>query len=187
MSRLPLVDPAQTTGDLHAAFARMPVKLNVFRMLAHAENGTMPVLRLANAILHRQLLSDRHRELLILQVTHLEGGSYEWRQHVPIAREVGVSDFEIEALAANRIESDPFGAAERALLAFGKRVIEDVRVDAAVFKGMQDHFSHREIVEAIVTIGFYMMMTRLTEATETDLDPAIGVDIYKSSKNRRKE
>jgi hypothetical protein len=52
---------------------------------------------------------------------------------------------------------------------------------------MQDHFGHREIVEAIVTIGFYMMMTRLTEATETDLDPAVGVAIYKSAKNRRRE
>ena len=124
--------------------------------------------------------------MLILQVSHLEGGSYEWRQHVPIAQEVGVSDLEIEALAANRIDADAFGAAERALLAFGKRVIEDVRVDDAVFKGMQDHFSHREIVEAIVTIGFYMMMTRLTEATETDLDPAVGVAIYKSAKNRHK-
>lgn len=187
MSRLPLVDPAQTTGDLHAAFARMPLKLDVFRMLAHAENCAMPVLRLANAILHRQLLSDRHRELLILQVTHLEGGSYEWHQHVAIAQEVGVSDLEIRALMANRIESDAFGAAERALLAFGKSVIEDVRVDAVVFKGLQEQFSHREIIEAIVTIGFYMMMARLTEATETELDAAMGVAIYKSAKNRRKK
>jgi len=35
-----------------------------------------------------------------------------------------------------------------------------------------------------MTIGFYMMMARLTEATETDLDPAAGMTVYESSKRR---
>jgi alkylhydroperoxidase family enzyme len=187
MSRLPLIDPLQTGEDLRAAFARMPMKLNIFRMLAHAENGAVPVLRLANAILHRQKLSDRHRELLILQVAHLEGGAYEWRQHVPIAAAVGISDAEIEAIAASQFNSAVFDAADRALLAFGKCVIEDVRVERAVFAQAQTHFSHREIVEAIVTIGFYMMMARLTEATETDLDPPDGIALYNASKHRGKK
>jgi alkylhydroperoxidase family enzyme len=187
MSRLPLVDPEQTTGELLAAFARMPVKLNILRMLAHAENDALPAMRLANAILHRQLLSDRHRELLILQVAHIEGGAYEWHQHVPIAEGVRVSRAEIEAIAADQIECAAFGAAERALLAFGKCLIEHVRVDAAVFGRMQDYFNAREIVEAIVTVGFYMMMARLSEATDTDLDPADGIALYNSGKNRGKK
>src|SRR5271154_33909 len=103
MSRLPLLDPEQTSEELLAAFARMPVKLNVFRMLAHAENDALPVLRLANAILHRQQLSAVHRELLILQVAHIEGGAYEWHQHVPIAESVGISSAAIQAIAAGEI------------------------------------------------------------------------------------
>jgi alkylhydroperoxidase family enzyme len=63
----------------------MPVKLNIFRMMAHAEANMIPAMRLGNSILHRQKLSAVHRELLILQVAQLEGGAYEWRQHVPIA------------------------------------------------------------------------------------------------------
>jgi len=43
---------------------------------------------------------------------------------------------------------------------------------------MSRHFSHREIVEAILTIGFYMTITRLTEATEADLDPAAGMTVF---------
>ena len=42
---------------------------------------------------------------------------------------------------------------------------------------MRKHFSEQEVVEAIVAIGFYMMMARLTEATETDLDPAAGMAV----------
>jgi alkylhydroperoxidase family enzyme len=185
MGRLPLVDPEGTSGDLRATFDRMPVKLNLFRTLAHAESCAVPVLRLGNAILHRQALGDRCRELLILQVAHIEKGAYEWRQHVPIAEGVGVSKSQIEAIEARNLDSEIFNAAERALLEFGEKVIEDVRVDAEIFRGVEQHFSSREIVEAILTIGFYMMMARLTEATETDLDPPAGMAVYESGKRQR--
>jgi alkylhydroperoxidase family enzyme len=187
MSRLPLIDPERSGAELRAAFARMPMKLNIFRMLAHAENNAVPVLRLANAILHRQLLGDRHRELLILQVAHIEGGTYEWHQHVPIATAVGISNAAIAAIAAGQFDCAALNAAEQALLAFGWCVIENVRVEAAVFARVQSHFSSREIVEAIVTIGFYMMMARLTEATETELDPPDGIALYNASKDRGKK
>jgi alkylhydroperoxidase family enzyme len=180
MGRLPLVDPEGTSGDLRATFDRMPVKLNLFRTLAHAESCAVPVLRLGDAILHRQTLGDRCRELLILQVAGMQGGAYEWRQHVPIAEGVGVSRSQIEAIEARNFDPEIFSAEELALLAFGENVIEDVRVDAEIFRGVEQHFSSREIVEAILTIGFYMMMARLTEATETDLDPPAGMAAYES-------
>src|SRR4051794_18587070 len=85
VARLPLIDPETTTGDIRASFDRMPVKLNIFRMMAHAEANMIPAMRLGNSILHRQKLGAINRELLILQVAQLENGAYEWRQHVPIA------------------------------------------------------------------------------------------------------
>src|ERR1700686_56182 len=124
MSRLPLVDPERTTGDLRSAFDRMPTKLNIFRMLAHAETCALPVMRLGNAILHRQVLSDRCRELLILQVAQRQGGAYEWRQHVPIAEGLGVSKAQIAAIEAGQYTSSAFDAAEQALLDFSRGVID---------------------------------------------------------------
>lgn len=184
MARLPLIDPQSTSGDLRTAFDRMPIKLNIFRMLAHAEANFLPTLRLGNSILHRQKLSHAHRELLILLVAQREGGAYEWRQHVPIALGVGATQRQIDCIEAGRYDGDAFDAAERALLAFGREVIDDVRAGAPAFAAAQEHFSSQEIVEAIVTIGFYMMMARLTEATETDLDPAAGMAVYESGRPR---
>ena len=89
LARLPLIDPETTSGDIRASFDRMPVKLNIFRMMAHAEANMIPAMRLGNSILHKQKLSAVNRELLILQAAQLEGGAYEWRQHVPIALGVG--------------------------------------------------------------------------------------------------
>jgi alkylhydroperoxidase family enzyme len=50
---------------------------------------------------------------------------------------------------------------------------------------MRAHFSEQEIVESIMTIGFYMMMARLTETTETDLDPAAGMSLFNSGQRRK--
>lgn len=183
MARLPLIDPDATSGDMRASFDRMPIKLNIFRMLAHAETNFIPAMRFANSILHRQKLSHVNRELLILQVAQWEGGSYEWRQHVPIALGVGVKQPQIDCIGRGNYEQ-AFDAAERALLAFGREVIENVRVSDPTFAAIGKHFSEQEIVEAILVIGFYMMMARLTEATETDLDPAAGMVVYESSKRR---
>jgi len=152
VARLPLIDPDTTGGDIRAAFDRMPVKLNIFRMMAHAEANAIPLMRLGNSILHKQKLSAVNRELLILQAAQLEGGAYEWRQHVPIALGVGVTQAQIDAV-------------ERGLLTFGREVVEKVRVGDAAFAGVRKHFSEQEIVEAIIALGFYMMMARLTEAT----------------------
>src|SRR3954471_9286371 len=126
VARLPLIDPDTTAGDIRASFDRMPVKLNIFRMMAHAEANMIPAMRLGNSILHKQKLSPVHRELLILQVAQLEGGAYEWRQHVPIALGVGVTQPQIDALERGDYAGEAFNAAERALLAFSREVTENV-------------------------------------------------------------
>ena len=83
-----------------------------------------------------------------------------------------------------KYEDAAFNAAEQALLAFGREVIENVRVPEPVFAAMRQHFSEQEIVESILAIGFYMTMARLTEATEVDLDPAAGMTVFEGGKKR---
>ena len=115
--------------------------------MAHAEANFIPAMRFANSILHRQKLSHVNRELLILQVAQREHGVYEWRQHVPIALGVGVTQKQIDCIEQGKYEDAAFNAAEQALLAFGREVIENVRVAEPVFAAMREHFSEQEIVE----------------------------------------
>ncbi|MDE5463986.1 carboxymuconolactone decarboxylase family protein [Bradyrhizobium sp. CSS354] len=182
VARLPLIDPETTSGDIRASFDRMPVKLNIFRMMAHAEANMIPAMRLGNSILHKQKLSAVNRELLILQAAQLEGGAYEWRQHVPIALGIGCTQAQVDAVERADYDAAGLNEAERALLKFGREVVENVRVPEAIFAAMREYFSDQEIVESLVALGFYMMMARLTEATETNLDPAAGMKVYDGGK-----
>jgi len=182
MARLPLIDPSDAAGDAKRVLDSMPNALNIFRMMANAETMIKPAVKLGGAILSKQELGAKERELLILQVANLEGGEYEWNQHDPIAIGVGVPREQIDALTKGDITNQAFNEAEQALLVFSKGVIENVRVKDETFSAAHKHFSDREIVEVIFTIGFYMMMARLTEATQTDIDPPAGMAVVDSLK-----
>jgi alkylhydroperoxidase family enzyme len=183
MARIPRLTPESAGDEAGSVLAALPAKLNIFRVMAHADSCFVPQLQLGAAILTRQQLGHVDRELLILLVARLEGGAYEWHQHVPIARGVGVDPSRIEAIDRLDLGSDHFSERERALLAFGRQVTEDVRADDATFSALKSHLSDREIVEAILTIGFYMTMARLTETTGTDLDAAEGHRVFEAARS----
>src|SRR3989304_5064541 len=99
MARLPYVDPATAPEHVREMLGKLPVPLNIFRMMAHAEDDFRPLIRLGTAIPGRQKLSAKVRELVILRVGRLSQARYEWVQHVPIALATGATQEQTDALA----------------------------------------------------------------------------------------
>ena len=170
MARLPYIDPENASEEVQGLLGRLP-DLGIFRMVAHAETGFRGFLRLGNSILQRQELPDRLRELAILRVARLSGATYEWTQHVAIARRTGVTDGQIEALERGSIEGPDFTREEGEVLRFTTELVQRVRVSDETFKAMETTRSPREVVELILAVGYYMMVARLLETTEVDLEP----------------
>jgi alkylhydroperoxidase family enzyme len=177
MARLPYVDPAAASEEVRATFARLPVSLNVFRMMAHAETGFRPLVALGTAILGRQALSPALRELVILQVATLSNARYEWVQHVPIARAVGVTDAQVTAIERRDTDASCFDDLQRLVLRFTTEVVRDVRASDATFAAVAARLSPREVVDLLLAIGYYMMIARLLESTAVDVDEPAGARI----------
>ena len=53
MARLPLIDPVATDGDICATVDWMLFSQSIFRMMAHAEAGMVPAMRLYRSILRQ--------------------------------------------------------------------------------------------------------------------------------------
>lgn len=187
MTRFTLLSPETASGEAVKALSSANGHMNVFRAMAHAETCIVPLMRLGGAIFTKQKLSHPDREMLILLAMRLEGGEYEWIQHIDIGRGVGVSDEKIGAIAAGKLTDPVFVESERALLAFGAAVVESVRVPDAVFQAARRYYSERELVEAIVTVGFYMTLARITEAGEVPADPPSGMAVFKAAGGGRVE
>jgi alkylhydroperoxidase family enzyme len=180
MARLPYVDPASAPEAVRETLSRLPVSLNVFRMMAHAENGFRPLIQLGTAILGRQELSAKLRELVILRVAALSPARYEWVQHVPIAQATGATAEQIAALERGDADAVCFDQRERTALRFATEVLREVRASDGTFAATARVFSPREIVELILTVGYYMMLARLLETTDVDLDPPAGTRVVDS-------
>jgi AhpD family alkylhydroperoxidase len=177
MPLIPYADTRAAPQEVREAFARMPRKLNVMKMLANAPASFVPCMRLGGAILGRQKLKPELRELVILLVSHLEGGAYEWVQHESIAEAAGCRKEKIAAIEAGRFDGACFDDREQTLLRLAREVIEKVRADEDTVKSAIRYFSSQEIVEIILTCGFYMMLARLTETTRTDMDTPSGTAV----------
>jgi alkylhydroperoxidase family enzyme len=180
MSLVPYPDIASLPEEVRAAIAQAPVQLNIFKMMVNAETCFIPLTRLGGTILSRQKLDARLRELVILRVAQIEGGEYEWIQHVPIAISVGATQAQVDAIERNTIDAPCFNDVERVVLRFTEEVVNRVKADETTVRELMKFLSAREIVELIIAIGFYMMAARITETTRTDLDPPAGTKVIDS-------
>src|SRR5271163_962051 len=130
------------------SFDRLP-KLNIFKVWANAATIFPSAIRYGNSILSKLKLSPLRRELLILAVGRLEGGHYEWVQHVPIARNCGCSEQQIAAIESVRFDDPAFDAAEKALLKFVREIVQNVKASDSALADAAKHFDPQELVEIV--------------------------------------
>ena len=145
--------------------------INVFRMLMYSPGIGAEVARLGSAIFATSALTDIDRELAILACGACYRAPYEASQHEPISRAAGVSDQQRAAVAARRWNAMCFTEAQQALLAFVAAVAAAPVVPDAVFTAMRQHYSDRQLVEAIALAGNYFLIGRLTTVLNVPLDP----------------
>jgi 4-carboxymuconolactone decarboxylase len=179
VARIPYRDLATAPEDIRELLGKLP-PLNIFRMLAHVDTFIRGFGRLGAAILGDAKLDARLRELVILRVGARSPAAYEWQQHVPIARATGATDDEIAAIAAETPAAPSFGAREQALLRLTDELLVAPRASDAALAAMRAQFSDREVCEAVLTIGFYMMVARFLETTGVDLETDASGDTVRA-------
>jgi alkylhydroperoxidase family enzyme len=112
-------------------------------------------------------LSARLRELVVLRTVARLGATYEWANHVPGARSVGVTDDEIRALRDGSLSG--FDPAEAAAIRYAEAV-EDRAVDRELWAATQAHYSPVELLDLAMLVGFYGLASRVVLALEVPLD-----------------
>ncbi|MGH1357136.1 MAG: carboxymuconolactone decarboxylase family protein [Burkholderiaceae bacterium] len=168
MARIPYFDmssaPASYTELLGA---RRP--LNLYRMLPHAGPAAEGFLQLGGALLRENQLDSRLREIAILRVGLLSGASYEVHQHKRVARSVGLSDEKIAALEPDA-PTEALNDLEKFVLNFTDQLVHHVKAPDEMFTKACELFTSRQVSELVLTIGFYMMVSRFLENFEVDIE-----------------
>lgn len=169
MARIPYPDTERP--DIAPLAARIKAErggkiLNLYRMLLHSPPVAEGWLAFLTAIRQKSGLSAHVRELVVMRVAVLNAAEYEFRAHLPFARDAGISDAQIGALRTGSAE--PFEERDRAALAYAEAMTRTVRVPDDVFAAVRRHFDDRELVELTATVGAYNLVSRFLEALQVD-------------------
>jgi alkylhydroperoxidase family enzyme len=184
MARIAYPDLDKASPEVRDMLGRLPSPANIFNMMAHAETCLKPVMKLGGTMLGKLKLDPKLRELCLLHAVRLEGGDYEWEQHVPIALHLGCTEDQIAALKSGDDAAACFNAREKAALRFTREVVVDVGASPAALAELRKHLTERETVELILMSGFYITLARLTETLGIENDPPIGSALIRGIESR---
>lgn len=168
MARIPYFDPAQATGRAAEQYARLP-PLNIFRMMGHSGDLMSGFVKLGGQILNFMQLDPVLREIAIIRVGVLSKASYEVYQHERIGRDIGMSDALIAAIHEGP-EAKEFDEAQAEVMRFTDDVVANVRASDATFQPILKRHGPRGAQELVMTIGYYMMVSRFLETFDVDIE-----------------
>jgi len=183
-ARLPYPDLATLDqACLDRLQERLP--LNIYRMLCHAPTLYPGWMDLGRAVLYEAKLPARLRELAILRVGNLCHSPYELHQHRKIALAVGLAPEQVDAVA-DRPDSPLFDDIEQAVLAATDQLVTQVRIDDGLFSTLLANLGGQQVMELIISVGFYMMVARVIENTGIPIEDGGGPSVQEVARAREK-
>ena len=177
MARIPLPTRETLTDEAlvqrwDRLAARGPV-LNVFRLFLANPDVELNAFRVWRA----SGLAPRERELVILRCAYARQSTYEWHQHVRLARNEGISAAEIDAVRDWR-DAACFTESERVLLAYVDDLAERPRPSDAVFAAFAEGRTPAAVLGVTALITLYFQLAQIMAALDLETEePFVGWDV----------
>jgi AhpD family alkylhydroperoxidase len=124
---------------------------NLLATLVRHPKLTRAFLRFNSHLLFASTLPARLRELAVLRVAHLSDCEYEWRHHVRMGREAGLTD---EVIAGVQ-RGDAVHELDRAVLHAVDELQDKAVVSDATWASLSEHLDERQCMDLVFTIGCY--------------------------------
>jgi 4-carboxymuconolactone decarboxylase len=156
--RVPPLPPDQWDDAVDHALSSMPPERrnpastgNLLATLVRHPKLTRAFLRFNNHLLYASTLPPRLRELTVLRVAHLHRCEYEWRHHVRMGREAGLTDDVIDGVQRGEATDE----LDRAILHAIDELQDKSVVSDATWATLSDHLDERQRMDLVFTIGCY--------------------------------
>jgi alkylhydroperoxidase family enzyme len=109
------------------------------------------------------------REIMILRSAQVSQTDYEWVHHVPMARQAGLSQEKIDAVADWR-DSSLFDEPERAALEVSEQITRGPGASAEAMQRLSTFFSPLEVIELVLTLSLYACVSRIIDTMGVEIE-----------------
>lgn len=149
--------------------------LNIFATIAHHPKLLKRWMVFGAHVLAKSTLPPRDRELLILRAGWRCRSSYEWGQHVVIARRTGITDEEIARVALGPDDPawDPFDAA---LLRSADELHDDACISDATWAKLGERYDDQQRLDVVFAVGQYQLVSMALNSLGVERDDGLGDD-----------
>lgn len=171
MARIPYFDPEIASPDIRQALNGRR-QINVFKLIGQSDNAAAEVFNLGFKMSKGSSLDPVLREVVILRVAALTKAKYQAHEHRAVALRHGFSPRKIDAVANFPLgdEREELTLFEEQLIGFVDSVVSTSTAPDRLFDPMYEHFGDSQIVELVLIIGFYMMIGRVMNTFEIELE-----------------
>lgn len=106
------------------------------------------------------------RELAVLTLAATIDSGFEWADHIPTARRVGVPEVVCEAARNGRFEEMP--QPYRAVAQFSRAIVRNEGLEAAAVESLKVLVGRRTVMELVALAGYYFTLTLALRAAGID-------------------
>lgn len=143
--------------------------VNVFGTLMHNPGTFGPFLDYWITSKLQMGLSVREQELVILRMGYHYQCDYVWKHHVPVAREFGATDAEIEAIKMAVIPP-LFAARETALLMLTDEMLRHRTIREEAWQEWSGALSSQEVIDLISLFSQYVFFSLLNNSIRVEIE-----------------
>jgi 4-carboxymuconolactone decarboxylase len=165
--RFPPVPREAYTPD-QAALASGRDIYNMTRMLLQHPDFYRVFVPYVDKLMSKSLLPPRDREILILRTLVLCDESYEEHHHVRIARTLGMSATEVDAVQAG--QGATLGAFDRMLLRAAEELVNERCLSDEAWGALAKTYSIDQMIEVVFLVGAFTMLSMATNSFGMPLD-----------------
>lgn len=146
---------------------------NVFTTLLNHPDLMQDWLAFGGHVLQDNSLPPRDRELLILRTGWLCRSEYEWSRHVPLGRQAGLNDADIERIIEG---ADAVGwrDEERLLLRAADELVADAFITDATWEKLEREYTTEQLMDIVFTVGQYNMVSMALNSFGVQLDSDVA-------------
>jgi len=121
-----------------------------------------------DVLLRTGTLDPRLREIVICRVGWRTAAEYEWLQHVRLARGLGVTDAEIDAIADRGVAE--WAPLEADLLAATDALLDGYEIPDDLWTRLAQHLDQQQLIELVFVVGTYTCLAMAFKSFGVQLD-----------------
>jgi alkylhydroperoxidase family enzyme len=149
---------SDTEGDVQRVLGKLEQSsqnLVVLQLMANSPHLFRPFVLFANALLNQGVLPRPVLETVVLWLAQHSEASYEWEEHVPMARAAGLSDEQIESLRSGVVGPELFDEDQCLAVDFAQVLVEQRSVPDELWAQALQRWGTEATLDLVLIVGWW--------------------------------